>query len=81
MSNRKSTVRKNPKSRTVELVHSSYQPTKAEKEEEFNLKVPGETPLDRMGKLARAVLRPVKTPVDQKAQEPSLMLAFRDFCI
>ena len=33
---------------------------KAEKEEEFNLKVPGETSLDRMGKLARAVLRPVK---------------------
>ena len=61
MSNRKSTVRKTPKSRTVELVHSSYQPTKAEKEEEFNLKVPGETPLDRMGKLARAVLRPVNT--------------------
>ena len=60
MSNRKSTVRKNPKSRTVELVHSSYQPTKAEKEEEFILKVPGETSLDRMGKLARAVLRPVK---------------------
>ena len=60
MSNRKSTVRKNPKSRTVELVHSSYQPKKAEKEEEINLKVPGEASLDRMAKLARAVLRPVK---------------------
>jgi hypothetical protein len=31
----------------------------AEKEERFNLKVQGETPLDRMGKLVRAVLRPV----------------------
>ena len=60
MSNRKSTVRKNPKSRTVELVHSSYQPTKAEKEEEINLNVPGEASLDRMAKLARVVLRPVK---------------------
>ena len=41
------------KPKTVELVHKSYQPTKAEKEEPFKIKAPVE-------QLADALLRPVK---------------------
>ena len=44
---------KNPrksKPRTVELVKSSYQPTKAELEEEVSLDIPGDSVLERDGK-------------------------------
>ena len=47
------------KPRTVELIKSTYQPTKAEKEQEFSLDIPGETIADRMSKLAKAVKGPV----------------------
>lgn len=49
-----------PKPPTVELVKSTYQPTKAEKEEEISLDIPGETIADRMSRLAQAVRGPVK---------------------
>ena len=45
--------------RTVELVKSSYQPTKAEKEEEISLDIPGDSALARMENLAKAMMRPV----------------------
>ena len=45
--------------RTVELVKSSYQPTKAEKEEEISLDIPGDSVLERMESLAKALVRPV----------------------
>lgn len=48
-----------PKPRTVELVKSSYQPTKAEQEEEISLDIPGDTVLERMENLAKAMIRPV----------------------
>ena len=48
-----------PKPRTIELVKSSYQPTKAELEEEISLEVPGETAMDRLGNLTRAMVQPV----------------------
>ena len=48
-----------PKPKTVELVKSSYQPTKAELEEEFSVDVPGETVEERMDALGRALTRPV----------------------
>ena len=50
---------KRNKIRTVELVKSTYQPTKAEKEEEISLDIPGETIADRMRNLAKAVKGPV----------------------
>lgn len=49
--------RKNPL--TVEVVKSSYQPTKAEKEEEINLGLTGDSVLERMEHLAKAMMRPV----------------------
>ena len=45
--------------RTVELVKSSYQPSKAEMEEEFAVEVPGETVEERMANLGRAITRTV----------------------
>lgn len=48
------------KPRTVELVKSSYQPTKAELEEEIPVRPTGETAMDRIGNLADAVLQPIK---------------------
>ena len=50
---------KKPTSKTVELVKSSYQPTKAEKEEEFKMDHPGTT-LERMEALADGLLQPIK---------------------
>ena len=47
------------KPRTVELVKSSYQPTKAELEEEISLDIPGDSILERMENLAKAMMRPV----------------------
>lgn len=44
-------AKSNPKA--VELVESSYQPTKAEKEEEFSIEA-------TLGQLADAVLQPVE---------------------
>ncbi len=49
----------NIKNRTVELVKSSYQPSKAEQEEERGLDIPGKTIAGRMSKLARAIKGPV----------------------
>ena len=47
------------KPRTVELVKSFYQPTKAEKEERIDLDVPGETVLERTEALGQALVQPV----------------------
>ncbi len=47
------------KPRTVELVQSDYQPTKAELEEEFDLDIPGDTVEERMGFLCRALTETV----------------------
>lgn len=44
----------------VELVKPSYQATKSEQEEEFDVKVPGETVLERMSALTHALMQPVK---------------------
>ena len=52
-------MKQKPKPRTVELVKSSYQPTKAEKEEETSLHIPGDSVLERMENLAKAMVRPV----------------------
>ena len=49
-----------PTRKTVELVRSTYQPTKADMEEEFVPKVSGDTVLDRMQNVARALTEPVK---------------------
>ena len=48
-----------PKSKAVELVKSTYQPTKAEMEEEFKMDHPGTTE-ERMEVLADGLLQPVK---------------------
>ena len=48
------------KPRTAEIIRTSYQPTKAELEEKIVLDVPGETVMERMGSLGKAVLRPIK---------------------
>lgn len=48
------------KLRTVELVKSTYQPAKVEKEQEFSLDIPGKTIADRMSRLAQAVKGPIK---------------------
>ena len=48
-----------PKPKTVELVKSSYQPTKAEMEEEFSVEVPGDTVEERLANLGRAITRTV----------------------
>ena len=53
-------MKKETKPRTVELVKHSYQPTKAELEEEIGLDIPGDTIEARMETLARAVKGPVK---------------------
>lgn len=50
---------KKTKPRTVELVKSSYQPTKVEQEEEISLDIPGDSVLERMENLAKAMTRPV----------------------
>lgn len=50
-------MKKKPK--TVELVKSTYQPTKAEMEEEFAMDHPG-TVKERMGALADGLLQPIK---------------------
>ena len=49
-----------PKPRIVEVVKSSYQPTKVELEEEISLEVSGTAVLERMEAFADAVLRPVR---------------------
>ena len=48
-----------PKRQTVELVKSSYQPTKAEKEEKVKMDHPGTT-LERMEALTDGLLQPIK---------------------
>ena len=49
---------KNPK--TVELVKSTYRPTKREMEEKFSLDVPGDTVMEKMENAARTLTKPVK---------------------
>ncbi len=49
-----------PKPRTVELVRTSYQPTKTELEEKIVLDVSGEAVMEWMGSLGKSVLRPIK---------------------
>ena len=51
---------KRKESKTVELVKSTYQPTKAEVEEEFKMDHPG-TVEERMDALADGLLQPIKT--------------------
>lgn len=46
--------------KTVELVRNTYQPSKAEMEEEFQVDAPGTNTLDRMAAITRAVTQPVK---------------------
>ncbi len=53
-------MKKKSKPRTAELVTHSYQPTKAELEEEISLDIPGDTIEARMENLAKAVKGPVK---------------------
>ncbi len=48
------------KPKTVELVKSTYQPTKAEKDEEFKMDHPG-TVRGRMDALAKGLLQPILT--------------------
>ena len=45
-----------PKPKTVELAKSSYQPIKAEQEEEFDIDVPGSTVRERMANLTVRLL-------------------------
>lgn len=45
--------------RTVTLQDRNYQPTKAEKEEEFSVNVPGKTAAERMDNFGKMVTRPV----------------------
>ena len=52
--------RKKTKPKTIELVKSSYNPTKAELDKDIALDVTGDTVLERMGNLSRAVTRSVK---------------------
>ena len=52
--------RKKPKPKTIELVKSSYNPTKTELDKDIAVDVTGDTVLERMGNLTRAVTRPVK---------------------
>ena len=51
------------KPKTVELVKSTYQPTKAEMDEQFRMDHPGTT-LERMEALADGLLQPIKGPMD-----------------
>ena len=52
-----------PTKRTIEVVRSTYQPSKAEKEEKFNwTPKPGITP----EKLAKTLLQPVKIHLIEK---------------
>ena len=53
-------MKRKPKPRTVELVKHSYQPSKAELEEEISLDIPGGSVLERMENLAKAVRGPIK---------------------
>ena len=48
------------KPKTVELVKSSYQPSKAELEDEFQLDIPGDTTMQRLKNLTRAMVQPIK---------------------
>ena len=43
----------------IELVKSTYQPTKAEVQEEFSPSIQGDSILERMENVARILLRPV----------------------
>lgn len=62
--------RRKARRRTVELVRSSYQPTKAEREEEIRLDVPGNSDWDRFVSLTRAMVQPVEIEwVDRPERE------------
>ena len=50
---------KKPKPKTVELVKSDYQPTKAELDEEFDPDIPGDTIEERMDFLGSALTETV----------------------
>ena len=50
--------RKDP--RTIELVKSSYQPSKAELEEEVREDIPGGTAMHKLRNLTRSMVEPVK---------------------
>lgn len=53
-------MKRKPRPWPVELVKSTYQPTKAEKEEEISLDIPGRTIADRMSRLAKSVKGSIK---------------------
>lgn len=50
---------KKPKTKTIEVVRSTYQPTKAKVEEEFSINVRADTVLERMKELGRVLTEPV----------------------
>ena len=45
---------------TIELVKSSYQPSKAELEEDVREDIPGDTAMHKLRNLTRAMVEPVK---------------------
>ena len=49
-----------PKPKMVELVNTSYQPTKVEKESPVALNVPGDTIEEQMESIGKALMQPVK---------------------
>ena len=51
---------------TIELRPSTYQPSKAELEEEFHIDVPGDTVEEKMENFAKALLRPVNIVYKEK---------------
>lgn len=57
---------KKPERKTVELVKSSYQPSKAEMEEEFSVDIPGDTVEERMANLGRALTQTVNVRLIDK---------------
>ena len=62
--------KRKPKPETVEVVKSSYQPTKAEREEEFSVDVPGETVQERMSYIGMALMqKPNVKWVDKPGKE------------
>ena len=54
------------KPETIELEKSSYQPTKADTEETFEVETDGDTVLDRLENVAQGLLRSVKILWDDR---------------
>ncbi|MDE0245182.1 MAG: hypothetical protein OXM59_07560 [Gammaproteobacteria bacterium] len=54
-----------PAKRRIRLPHPTYQPSKAELEEDIRLDVPGDTPEEKAVNLARAVMQPAEILYDK----------------